>query len=87
MSVPVVGAVGVGPVGTGHTHGLGDDDAHDQPVNSQHTCHDNGDDVLDDAGGVVDAHVAHTEPGPPRAPSAPPRRQDHAGASAQIAAG
>lgn len=60
--------------GIGWSNGLGDDDGHNQTVNAQNTSHDNGDNVFDDSGGMVNAHVTDTQPGSPGSPGTPPTR-------------
>lgn len=57
-----------------------------EAVNAQHARHDNGHNVLDDAGRMVNAHVADAEAGPPRPPRAAPARQHHAAGGAHVAA-
>jgi hypothetical protein len=70
----------------GRGDGLGDNDRHDESVNAQHTGHDDRDNVLDDTGWMVDAHVAHAETGTPGPPRRSPAAQNHARGSTNVAA-
>ena len=58
--------------------GLCEDDGYDESVNTQDTRHDNGDDVLDDSGGVVNTHFADSASSLPGSPCRTEVGKDHA---------
>ena len=87
MSVSVEQRVRSRLLGGGRADTLNQDDGNDEAVDSKHSRHDDGDDVLDDPLGIVDSHLAHSHTCPPRAPRRSPVGQDAARSRSQIPEG
>jgi len=86
MRVTIVTAVNISGILIGWHHRLRDNDGHNETVNTKDTRHDNGHNIFDNSGGVINAHVADAESGTPGAPSAAPTGQNHANGGAHVAA-
>ena len=86
MRVTIVHRIGVGHVGCRHGDRLDDNDGNNQTINTQNTRHDNGHNVFDDTSGMINAHVAYAQTGPPSSPGRAPATQDHAAGGAHVAA-
>ena len=85
MHITIVGGILIRRVLRRRGNGLGDNDTDNQTVDTQNTSHDNGDNITNDTGGVVDTHVADTESGTPSAPGGSPRGENHAHGGAHVA--
>jgi len=74
-------------VTVGWCDGLNDNDGYDESVNTEHTSHDNGDNIFDNPSGMVNSHVTHTETRPPGAPGTAPGSQNHTTRRTQVSTG
>ena len=67
-------------------HCLGDNDGHNESVDTQDTRHDNGDNIFDNSGRMVNPHVTDAESSLPGSPGGSPGTENHAQGCSQIAA-
>ena len=83
MRVSIVRRISIGLILIGLDDCLCNNDGNNESVNSQDTCHDNGNNVFNDSSGMVDTHLANTEASLPGSPGASPTGQNHANGSSK----
>lgn len=66
-------------------HCLRNNDGYNQTVNAENTRHDNRDNVFDNTGGMINAHVTDAKSGTPSSPGAAPTGQNHTEGCAHVA--
>ena len=86
MRVSIVQGILIAHILSRRGNTLRNNDTHNEAINTQNTCHDNGDNVFDNTRGMINTHMTNTETSTPCPPRRTPTTEDHTKRSAQVAA-